>query len=340
MKGAGMEESGAQKKHSPIIQAWIDSPHSHRLLVGIVMLVYVSIAIVILVSWGMHRPPLRVEMVGSAMLLMLAVVIWHSVIVKGIRQTVAFFLIAFIISFICEAIGHNYGWFFGTYTYTNALGPRLGGVPILIIVTWSVIIYASFMLVDWLVGLNGRRPQRSWWGKSIWALLMAATAATLTCAWDMMVDPFAWDMMVDPFATSAIWANPAARLAAGKHPLLEPWWWWKGGPYLKELGVWRGQGGVPIGNFVGWWLAPFFIVLIFMLFFQRDNKIKGKLINDLPVPIYAYFLVSVAPVVLMMNWFENGMNQVALIGFFTMMPVILVSVVKLVRDYTPKPVDS
>jgi ABC-type nitrate/sulfonate/bicarbonate transport system permease component len=50
--------------------------------------------------------------------------------------------------------------------------------------------------------------------------------------------------------------------------------------------------------------------------------------------------VSVAPVVLMMNWFENGMNQVALIGFFTMMPVILVSLVKLVRDYTPKAEDA
>jgi uncharacterized membrane protein len=327
MKGAGMEESGAQKKHSPIVQAWIDSPHSQRILIGIVLLVFFGIAVVVLVSWGTHRPPLKVEMVGSAMLLMLAVVIWHSVIVKGVRQTVAFFLIAFVISFVCEFIGHNYAWFFGTYKYTNALGPRLGGVPILIICTWSVIIYASLMLVDWLVGLNGKRPQRTWWGRSMWALLMAATGATLTCA---------WDMMVDPFATSGVWANPAARLAAGKHQLLQPWWWWKGGPYLKELKVWKGAGGVPIGNFVGWWLAPFFIILIFMLFFQRENRVKGKLINDLPVPIYGYFLLSVAPVVLMMNWFENGMNQVALIGFFTMMPVILVSLVKLVRDYTPK----
>jgi hypothetical protein len=34
-----------------------------------------------------------------------------------------------------------------------------------------------------------------------------------------------------------------------------------------------------------------------------------------------------------MNWFENGMNQVALIGTFTMMPVILVSAIKVAKDY-------
>lgn len=322
-----MDQRGEKKKRrTPIVEAWKETPRSQRVLIGVVLLVYLAIAVVIISSWIMRRPPLRVDMVGSAMLLMLAVVIWHSVIVKGIRQTVAFFLVAFVIGFTCEFIGHNYAWFFGAYKYTNALGPRIGGVPMLIIVTWSVIIYASFMLIDWLVGLDGSRPQRSWWGKSLWAVLMAAASATLVCA---------WDMMVDPFATSAIWTNPAARVAAGNHPLLQPWWWWKGGPYLKELKVFRGGGGVPIGNFVGWWLAPFFIILIFMLFFQRENRIKGKLVNDLPVLIYGYFFLAVAPVVLLMNRFENGMNQVALIGFFTMMPIILVSLVKLVRDYTP-----
>ena len=35
-----------------------------------------------------------------------------------------------------------------------------------------------------------------------------------------------------------------------------------------------------------------------------------------------------------MNWFENGMNQVALIGTFTMMPIILAGLIKLVWDYS------
>ena len=35
-----------------------------------------------------------------------------------------------------------------------------------------------------------------------------------------------------------------------------------------------------------------------------------------------------------MNWFEDGFTGVALIGTFTMMPVIGVSLVKLWRDYS------
>jgi hypothetical protein len=43
---------------------------------------------------------------------------------------------------------------------------------------------------------------------------------------------------------------------------------------------------------------------------------------------------AVVVVVLEMNWYENGMNQVALITFFAMMPLILVGLLKFVRDYT------
>ena len=82
--------------------------------------------------------PLKPLFVAGAMLAVLGLMIWHSWVVKGPRQTVAFFLIAIIISWFCEFIGHNYAWFFGHYKYTDTLTPRIGGVPILIIITWSV----------------------------------------------------------------------------------------------------------------------------------------------------------------------------------------------------------
>ena len=40
---------------------------------------------------------------------------------------------------------------------------------------------------------------------------------------------------------------------------------------------------MPIGNFVGWWLAPFFIVLIFYLVFQKKNLINDRLVNAAPL---------------------------------------------------------
>lgn len=311
-----VENGSAKSAARPIVAAYKESSRPQRAMVLIVLFYIVMTGITHLVSWLIHKPSLRPDAVAFAMLSMLAVCIWHSWIVKGRRQTIAFFLIAWAVSWFCEFIGHNYGWFFGNYKYTGTLGPRVGGVPILIIVTWSVIIYAAFMLVDWLVGLRGGPGGKTWWGRTLWGLLMAATTATLVCA---------WDMMVDPFATSRVWV-----VAVGK----EPWWWWEGGPYLKELQVWRGKGGVPIGNFVGWWLAPFFIVLVFYIVFQKRNLISEKLVNVVPLLVYFFIFWTVVGVVLEMNWFENGMNQVALIGFFTMMPVILVSAVKLAKDYT------
>ena len=319
VKGGALEEQAAQQEApalKPVVKAWKESTRPQRAMVLIILFYFFMTTIVHIVSWAIHKPPLRPDAVAFAMLSMLAICIWHSLIVKGRRQTIAFFLIAWGISWFCEFIGHNYAWFFGQYKYTGTLGPRIGGVPIVIIVTWSVIIYAAYMLIDWLIGLRGEKQAKSWWGKTLWGLLLAAASATLVCA---------WDMMVDPFATSKVWST-----AVGK----EAWWWWKGGPYLKELKVWKGGGGVPIGNFVGWWLAPFFIVFIFYMIFQKRNLISEKLINTVPLLVYAYIYYTVVVVVLEMNWFENGMNQVALIGFFTMMPVILVSAVKLAKDYT------
>ncbi len=321
----GVEERvDAEEKRGPeeredrrsIVKEFKESPRSHQAILAILVFWLVLASIVHFITWVTHNPPLKPEMVGGSMLVLLVVLIWHSWLVKGPRQTVAFFVIAIAISWFCEFIGHNYAWFFGHYKYTDTLGPRIGGVPILIIITWSAVIYASFMLVDWLAGLAGRKRGRAWWGKVLWAGLIASSTATLVCA---------WDMMVDPFATSKVWWTEAGKAS---------WWWWERGPYLRELHVWKGEGGVPIGNFVGWWLAPFFIAFLFYLFFQGRDQVSGRLINVAPLVAYFWIFWTVVVVVLEMNWFENGMNQVALIGFFTMMPVTLVGAVKLAKDYT------
>jgi len=302
-----------------ITAAWKEMPRSHRAMVAIVLLYYLSAVVALLIGWGTQKAPLNVGLIAFAMVSMLVICIWHAVVVKGTGSAVAFFIICMTISWFCEYIGHNKGWFFGHYHYTRTLGPAIGGVPIIIVVTWSFIVYSAFMLVDWLIGMRGEIRVRSWWGKTAWSALIAAATATLVCA---------WDLIVDPMATSGVWWT-----AAGK----DPWWYWLyGGPYLKELPGKEGLGmpGVAIGNFTGWWLAPFLMVFIFYLFFQRPNRVNGSLINTVPLLVYFYICFSLIFLALEMNWHFDGMNQVALIGVFTMMPVISVSLVKLVRDYT------
>jgi uncharacterized membrane protein len=312
-----------EKRRPAIVDAFMEMPRQQQALMAIILLFWLAASVAHLRAWITHNPPLKIELVIFTNAAILALAVWHSVMVKGRNATIAFFSTAVLVSWFCEFIGHNYGWFFGKYNYTDTLWLRVGGVPVIIIITWSGIIYSAFMLIDWLVGLNGETRARTWWGKTLWSGLLAAATATLVCA---------WDLMIDPFATSGVWAE-----AVGK----QPWWFWMyGGPYLRDLKVpaeLNPAGGVPIGNFVGWWLAPFFIVFIFCLFFQRPNRIKGSLINFYPVLSYAFIYFSVAILILEMQWYpEYGkdMVSVAMIGFFTMMPVILTSLVKLVRDYS------
>lgn len=316
-----MRESalGEERERASIVSAWRGMPRVHQAMVALVPLVLMAAGVVHIVALAKHSAPLGIYWVAIAMLTMLALCILHAAVVKGTVQAVAFFAICILIGWFCEFIGHNWGWFFGDYNYTGTLGPAIGGVPILISVTWSFIVYAAFMLIDWLAGLDGEVRARSWWGKALWSALVASATATLVCA---------WDLMVDPMASSGVWWT-----AGGK----DPWWFWfHGGPYLKELPGKEGLGmpGIPIGNFVGWWLAPFFMILIFMLFFQRPNRVRGSLLNVVPLLVYLFIFLIVVVVVLEMNWTHDGMNQVALIGFFTMMPVIMASAVKLARDYT------
>jgi len=49
------------------------------------------------------------------------------------------FFIPFFIGFITEYLGVNYGLIFGSYTYGDNLGLKLGGVPFMICVNWAVL---------------------------------------------------------------------------------------------------------------------------------------------------------------------------------------------------------
>ena len=315
---SGDTPSAGKEKRS-LLSDWKTMPPHHRALLGLVLLYILSAGVVHLVSWARHQTFLGVELIAFGMLSMLALCVWHAAVMKGVRTAAAFFAICILVSWLAEYAGHNRGWFFGHYHYTRTLGPSVGGVPAIVIVTWSFIVYSSFMLVDWLLGLGGEVRGRSRPGRAAWSVLVSACTATLVCA---------WDMMVDPVATSGIWWT-----AAGK----DPWWYWvHGGPYLRELPGKQGLGmpGVAVGNFVGWWVASFFMILVFMLFFQRRNRITGSLLETVPLLVYFYIYYSLALVALEMNWHFDGMNQVALIGTFTMLPVIMVGAVKLARDYT------
>jgi len=300
----------------PFSSALKASTRGDLTMLGIVLFFYLAATAILAVSWTSENVGLQMQLAGGGVTVLYFVCIWHSARIRGARATIAFFVLVASISFFAEYMGDNHGWFFGEYQYTGTLGPRIGGVPPLIISSWSVVLHSSFMLVDWLLGLGGERRGRTWAGRIGWSALVALATAIIVCA---------WDLMADPMSVSGLWMTVLGW---------EPFWWWTGGSYLPELAIWKGSGGVPISNFVGWVEVPFIIVFVFTLFFERRHRVTRRLVDAVPWLIYGYLYYTLLGALLEMSWLDPGIEQAALIGTFTMGPVIVLGAVKLFKDHT------
>ena len=151
-----------------------------RVLIAL-LLIYTLIIVYLNVAIGLSRSP-------SPLLTPLNTVIGFSFALLhasdrfGWRRTLIFLGSAFVVSLALESLGVATGWVYGPYHYSeNKLGPLfLGLVPLLIPLAWFMMIYASFILADWLTPTLTRvaRP-----------LVIAAVGGVIMTAWDLVVDP-------------------------------------------------------------------------------------------------------------------------------------------------------
>ena len=121
----------------------------------------------------------------------------------------------------------------------------------------------------------------------IWVLLVSAVGALVMTAWDLAIDPL---MVSFGF-----------------------WSWDLVGPYY----------GIPLLNYFGWWLTTFTIFLTFLILarLERVELIRSPTTyNRLPVVIYTITGLCTVLVAL-----DRGLTKPALIGFFAMLPWILLS---------------
>jgi putative membrane protein len=97
-------------------------------------------------------------------------------------------LVAIAMSFgwAAEQLGSSYGWFFGSYTYTPVLGPRLGHVPVVIPLMWFALAYVGYVVSNLIVWQDPVDRPASPGHDAILALL---GAMVVTC-YDLGVDPY------------------------------------------------------------------------------------------------------------------------------------------------------
>jgi len=132
------------------------------------------------------------------------------------RATIGFGVTVIALAWFAEFVGHNTGYPFGRYTYTDAFRPQVGDVPVQIPLAWLMMLPPA-----WAVGtaicskIQGAGANLTWKTRAV----SSFTAGLAFTAWDLFLDPqmVAWGI----------------------------WHWESPGSYF----------GVPIINFAGWILV-------------------------------------------------------------------------------------
>lgn len=80
-------------------------------------------------------------------------VFMHGSRFLGRKNILIFFVVTYIVTFTAEYLGVNTGQIFGEYYYNSmGNGPLLGGVPVLLMLTYFSLAYGSYMVVRIILG--------------------------------------------------------------------------------------------------------------------------------------------------------------------------------------------
>jgi putative membrane protein len=96
----------------------------------------------------------------------------HALVHRGLMWTLAYLVVAVGGGLAVEVVGVRTGWPFGHYSYTDALGATIWGVPIVVPLAWGMFAYPALLV--------GRRLSR----RFAWILAGVALAS-----WDLFLDP-------------------------------------------------------------------------------------------------------------------------------------------------------
>jgi putative membrane protein len=152
----------------------------------------------------------------------------HGGRIYGRPGIVVFITLCLGVGSLAESLSLRIGFPFGHYEFTDLMGPKLFGVPLLLALAYVGMGYFSWILAVLIL----RYQDRPLSGKK--TVLLPMLASFVMVAWDLSQD--------------AVWAN-----------IDHAWVWREGGSYF----------GVPISNFLGWYLTAYIFYQIFALFLKN-----------------------------------------------------------------------
>ena len=241
------------------------------------------------------------------LVLLVSFALLHATLRYGAKGAAAFAVICLVVSNVFENVGVATGFPFGPYFYTDALGPKLLYVPLLIGPAYLGVGYLAWVMGTILVGDVKRGAD------------LGSTFATPFIAAFIMV---LWDLCMDPAASTV-----------GK------WWIWEQG---------GGFFGVPLSNYLGWFLTVYVFMQIFALYLRARGPEP-----EAPQPkgyfVQAIVMYALVALVFVLDHFVKGSETVtdatgatwrsgdiletaAITSLLTMMFVVALAAVKIARE--------
>jgi uncharacterized membrane protein len=243
---------------------------------------------------------------------LVAFVLLHGTLRYGVEGTAVFLAVCLVVSNIFENLGVTTGFPFGAYFYSDALGPKLFHVPLMVGPAYLAVGYMAWVLATILVG-DVKRGADAF-----------STIATPVIGAFVMV---LWDLTMDPGAST-----------------VQQWWIWE-----------RGGGffGVPISNYIGWFLTVYVFMQLFALYLRArgpaGERYQPKSYFLQAIAMYAilafgYVLAFLAqdstPVTdaTGATWRKGDIAETAAItSLFTMIFVAVLAAIGVMRDSSAQP---
>lgn len=119
-----------------------------------------------------------------SMLMGFSFTLLHGGVSLGMKRLITFIVITVALSLTSEALGVATGVIFGRYYYTDLLGPKILGVPIMIQVAYVSMGYASLTIARIILGYAATTAKG--WG----VVKIAICGAFVMAAWDVSMDPY------------------------------------------------------------------------------------------------------------------------------------------------------
>ncbi len=136
----------------------------------------VATAIAYPLTSGAARDAVSWTIVGLGSLLSVS----HAGLSRGLRTGAGVLGLVTSTAIAVESVGLATGFPYGQYTYSDALGPTLLGVPFLVPLAWLMMAWPSWLLAERLA-----RPARASRRRAV----RIALAAAVFAAWDVVLDP-------------------------------------------------------------------------------------------------------------------------------------------------------